>query len=173
MGKSSKKKREQRKRRDNWDDQEPADDKMSDAEENLLEQTSDEMFHPPQLEQNPYHQTQYEQNPTVQLLSERLAALRAVAFNGLVILRQRCLRTKGSNIPDPDDIHTRYEQIKADYKDYYTLAKEIVRKHSLETKRFRHVVKQRADSDQEEFLASTTYIQNEVVLLRKNWAIFH
>jgi hypothetical protein len=166
MGKSTKKKREQRKKRDNWENQELEDDKMSDAEEELLEQTSDETFHPPQLEQNPYHQIQYEQNPTVTHLSQRLAALIAIAFNGLVILRQRCLRTKGTNIPDPDDIQTRYDQIKADYKDYYTLAKEIVRKRSLETKMFRRVVKQRADSDQEEFLASTTYIQNEVVQLR-------
>jgi hypothetical protein len=166
MGKSTKRKREHRKKRDNWENPEPDDDKMSEAEEDLLEQTSDETFHPPQLQQNPYHQTQYENNPTVTHLSQRLAALREVAFNGLVILRQRCLRTKGTNIPDPDDIQTRYNQIKADYKDYYTLAKEIVRKRSLETKMFRRIVKQRADSDQEEFLANTTYIQNEVVQLR-------
>jgi hypothetical protein len=161
--KQSMKKERKKKEREDWDDQSDAEDNMSEEEENLRSQTTEESFHPNQS--NPITDD-YEDNPTVKDLSEKLAALREVAFNGLKIIEPRLEGTRGGELPDPDDLQQRYEQVKASFEDYYTMAKFIVRKRSKETKMFRSVVQKGAVSDQAEFLDATKMIIEAIVQLR-------
>jgi hypothetical protein len=65
--KQSMKKERKKKECEDWDDQSDAEDNMSEEEENLRSQTTEESFHPNQS--NPITDD-YEDNPTVKDLSE-------------------------------------------------------------------------------------------------------
>jgi hypothetical protein len=88
MGRQAKQSKKERRKRDreDWSDQSDERDNMSEEEENLRSKTTEESFHPSQS--NPL-KDEYEDNPTVKSLSEKLAALRDVAFNGLKVLAPR------------------------------------------------------------------------------------
>lgn len=164
MGRKAKQSRQERRKKDreDWSDQSNEEDNMSEEEEELRSKTTSDSFHPSQSNTN----DESNENPTVKNLSEKLAALREVTFNGLKELVPRLEKSRGCDPPNPDDMQQIYETIKSSFEDYYTMAKFIVRKRSKETREFRKVVMQEAVTDQADFLEATSVIIKAIVQLR-------